>query len=391
MERVWHVTALENVPELVDAGDVSVVDAEPAAPDDAPTESQVVRVRPLDTGRYLDSRVEDVVPVLLLDSAAPLSVDELARGWCAADEVVDQSVPPEAVREAITEWSRRSGVVLDDGRIGLVSRGSLPTPSPWTDKGMPFAGDTEPLSPGVSRWPGDWGHLIGAVAAAVRPARFRSMHIEATDRFGGACVIDVAVVDLGQTYATLTTAQLVCSRRTVASLERGQWWFWDAASTPLLDPETRLYGAEIVEGRVTRCVNAATTARGTGEAVALLLLAANLDKDLTLTVRFEEGPETLAARTAEEWARTPPDAGTMRCVECGRLLTEVESASRGFGPGCWERLGPEDQADLERLVLPLRWRGGALWAYPLSVGEWGDVVTRAAGVPAPSASGARGW
>ena len=52
---------------------------------------------------------------------------------------------------------------------------------------------------------------------------------------------------------------------------------------------------------------------------------------------------------------------------------------------------PEIPMELERLVLPLRWRGGALWAYPLSVGEWGDVVTRAAGVPAPSASGARGW
>ncbi|HEX5332833.1 MAG TPA: DUF6011 domain-containing protein [Cellulomonas sp.] len=385
------MTALENVPELVDAGGVSDVDAEPAAPDSAPIESAAVCVRPLDPGRYLDGRVEEVLPALLLDSAAPLSVDELARGWCAADEVVDQSVPLEAVREVIKAWSRRFAVVLDDGRIGLVARGTLPPPNPWTDKGMPFAVDTEPLSPGVSRWPGDWGHLIGAVAAAVRPARFRSMHIEATDRFGGACEIDVAVVDLGQAIATLTTSRLVCSRRTVASLERGQWWFWDATTTPLLDAETRLYGAEIVEGRVTRCVNAATTTRGTGEAVALLLLAANLDKDLTLTVSIEQGPETLGARSAEEWARTAPDAGTVRCVECGRPLTDAESASRGFGPGCWERLGPEDQAELERLVLPLRWRGGAIWAYPLSVAAWGDVVSRAPDLAAPASSVERRW
>ena len=181
----------------------------------------------------------------------------------------------------------------------------------------------------------------------------------------------------GQTIAALTTSQIVCSRRTVAALERGQWWFWDAATTPLLDPQSRLYGAEVVEGQVSRCVNAATTTRGAGEAVALLLLAANLDKDVTLTVSIDEGPETLCARSAEQWALTPPDPDTVRCVECGRPLTDAESARRGYGPGCWERLGLEDQAELERLVLPLRWRGGAGWAYPLSVSAWGDLVVRA--------------
>ncbi|WP_146192318.1 DUF6011 domain-containing protein [Cellulomonas sp. WB94] len=372
------MTALENVPELVDAASgVRVVDASPTAAEDPPAGSATARVRPLDPARYLDSCVEATLPALLLSSAAPLGVDDLARAWCASDEVVDQSVPLAAVREAIEVWSRQSGVVFDDGRIGLVGRPALPLPAAWTDAGMPFAVDAEPLSRGVSGWPGDWGHLIGAVAAAVRPAQFRSMHIEAADRFGGACVIDVAVVDLGETVAALTTSQLVCSRRTVSSLERGQWWFWDAATTPLLDPPARLYGAEIVEGRMSRCVNAATTTRGTGEAVALLLLAANLDKQITLTVSIDEGPERLCARSAEEWARTPSDDGTVRCVECGRPLTDAESASRGFGPGCWERLGAEAQAELERLVLPLRWRGGSGWAYPLPVGALGDVVSRA--------------
>jgi Family of unknown function (DUF6011) len=371
------VTALENVPELADAaGGVAVVGTDLAATEDVLTESPPARILPLDPARYLGSRVEEALPALLLRSAAPLSVDEVARAWCASDDVIDQSVPFASVREAIEVWSRRSGVVFDDGRIGLVTRSTLPPPSPWTDAGMPFAGEAEPLSRGVSGWPGDWGRLIGAVAAAVRPASFRSMHIAAADRFGGACAIDVAVVDLGRTVAALTTSQLVCSRRTVASLERGQWWFWDAATNPLLDPQTRLYGAEIVDGQTSRCVNAATTTRGTGEAVALLLLAANLDKHITLTVRIDEGPETLCDRSAEQWARTPPDAGTVRCVECGRPLTDAESARRGFGPGCWERLGLEHQAELERLVLPLRWRGGATWAYPLSVGAWGDSVGR---------------
>ena len=372
------MTALENVAERADAaGGAPVVREDLGAADDAPTETTAARVRPLDPVRYLDGRVEETLPALLLGSAAPLGVDELARAWCASDDVVDQSVPLAAVREAIEVWSRRAGVVFDDGRIGMVGRSTLPLPSEWSDRGLPFAVDAEPLSRGVSRWPGDWGHLIGAVATAVRPAAFRSMHIEATDRFGGACVIDVAVVDLGETIAALTTSQLACSRRTVASLERGQWWFWDAATTPLLDPQSRLYGAEVVEGRVSRCVNAATTTRGAGEAVALLLLAANLDKDVTLTVSIDEGPQTLCARSAEQWALTPPDPDTVRCVECGRPLTDAESARRGYGPGCWERLGLEDQAELERLVLPLRWHGGAGWAYPLSVGAWGDVVARA--------------
>lgn len=369
------MTALENVPELVDAAVVEpVVGAIPAVAEESPAEPILARVRPLDPVRYLGSRVEETLPALLLSSAAPLGVDDLARAWCSCDDVVDQSVPLDAVREAIEVWSRRSGVVFDDGRIGLVGRAALPLPRPWTDAGMPYAVDAEPLSRGVNAWPGDWGHVIGAVAAAVRPARFRSMHIEAADRFGGACVIDVAVVDLGQTVAALTTSQLVCSRRAVSSLERGHWWFWDATTTPLLDPQSRLYGAELVEGRMSRCVNAATTTRGTGEAVALLLLAANLDKHITLTVSIDEGPETLCARSAEEWARTPAGAGTVCCVACGRALTDAASASRGFGPGCWERLGPEVQAELERLVLPLRWRGGARWAYPLSVGAWGDML-----------------
>jgi len=145
----------------------------------------------------------------------------------------------------------------------------------------------------------------------------------------------------------------------------------------VLDPLTRRYGAELVDGQVARCVKAATTPRGTGEAVALLLLAANLDKSMTLTVSIDEGPRTLCSLSAEEWAQTPPDAGSARCVACGRPLTDAESARRGFGPGCWERLGPQDQSELARLVLPLRWRGGSGWAYPLPVGAFHDVVSRA--------------
>jgi hypothetical protein len=373
------VTALENVAELSDAaGGASVVRTDLGSVGDALAKATAARVLPLDPVRYLGGRVEEALTALLLRSAAPLSVDELARAWRADDEVVDRSVPLAAVREVIEIWSRRAGIVFGDGRIGLIRRSALPPPSEWTDGGLPFEVDAERLTRGVSRWPGDWGHLIGAVAAAVRPASFRSMHIEAADRFGGACAIDVAAVDLGQTVAALTTSQLVCSRRTVASLERGQWWFWDAATTPLLDPQKRLYGAEIGEGRVCRSVNAATTHRGVGEAVALILLAANLDKDVTLTVSIDEGPETLCARSAEQWARTPPAPGPVCCVECGRPLTDAESARRGFGPGCWERQGLEDQAELERLVLPLRWRDGAgSWAYPLTVGVWTDLVARA--------------
>jgi len=218
------VTALERVPESVgSAGGVSVDDVGLVAVDAPLTRPRAARVRPLDPVRYLRDRVEDALPALLLESATPLGVDDLARAWCASDAIANLSVPIDAVRSAIRDWSHRSGIVFDDGRIGLVRRSELPSPSPWTDAGMPWADGAAPLAQGVNQWPGDWGHLIAAVAAAVRSAAFRSMHVEAADHFGGACTIDVAVVDLGQTIAAVTTSQLVCSRRAVTSMERGHW------------------------------------------------------------------------------------------------------------------------------------------------------------------------
>ena len=311
----------------------------------------------------------------LARSAAPMTPDALVRSWRVDDETLGNWVPSAAVLQVLEGLlSRRTVRVFDDGRVGLSRRGVLPDVEPWTDTGLPFGNRAEKFAPGVSQWSSEWGRLVASAGYSVAPANFRSMRIRATDHSGRTAHVTSTTVDLGETVAIVTTAVMSLASAGIGELERRHWWFWAAGCVnPVRDVQARFYGSELIPGEPFRGVHATTSPRGAGEAAILALRAASLGSDFDLTLAFDFGPDMLAGRSAEHWARTPRGPTLAYCLNptCGLPLSDPESARRGYGRDCWANLSHPDQVNVTTLLLP---RGpnavASHWAYPLTVDEW---------------------
>jgi len=322
----------------------------------------------------------------LARSAAPMVPGALVRWWRADDKVLGNWIPDSAVFEVIEKMSSRGGlVVFDDGRVGLTWRGVLPDVEPWTDTGLPFGMAAAKFVPGVSQWHGEWDLLAPSVMITVAPPAFRSMSIHAMDHSGRAALVTSTVVDLGETVALVTTATMTLARSGIDALERRHWWFWKADSpNPICDVQGRRSAPELTPGEPFRGVHVTRYSRGAGDAVVLALRAAQLGKEMTLTVALDFGPETPGDSGASGWARAPVEEhdsyGCARgplgptlayCGRCRRSLSDPESASRGYGACCWKKLSPAEQEQATGRVLHSQ-PGGTVsnWAYPLTVDEW---------------------
>lgn len=329
---------------------------------------------PPSTRREVERKLVEV----LTDSATTLTHSELIEAWRALEPDIARWIPESDLNEVIAAAVRRR-VFQDygDAGVGVRRPARLPTIATWRDTGRPFDVSAESVDRGMTLDAGSPDAVAGAVANLVTQREFRTLRLTPDRVDGPVLQVTAAVVELPGQIAVITAFRLEAAEE-LAALGEMPWWFWKAERPrPLDHPYERIVAPVVNDHQPMLAIHATTAPRGVGEAVAAALTASRVRGGALWTAEVAVQPA--------EYARMRRGRGPTLsyCLNpsCGRPLSDVHSAERGYGPCCWERLTPRQVNDIESVAgRPSPPGLQSHWDYALSTDEWERLLL---GVPSP--------
>ncbi|WP_369405205.1 DUF6011 domain-containing protein [Sanguibacter suarezii] len=281
-----------------------------------------------------------------------------------------------------------AGRMLDEGELRVLPNGQLALVDPWhlpqiaprstptEDTDSPVTASSTHRLSGVEVRRG--GPLI---ESTLQTSIFRALRLTVPLPSRAPIVVSCAAVEIHDTTALVVAyiGDLTDGQR--SDLETGDWWFWDPEITsPLGRPATRTYACEFATGQPSLNIFATTSPGAAMEALLTLTQIAGLRLSARVEVEFDIAPlaEYDVFEGGDGGGGYPrgPRIGT--CLECGQPLTDPESALRGYGPLCWERLldlYPEmADSPFSGRSQEIAYTDSGHWVAPLQLSAWEEWV-----------------